>query len=186
MNKEDYIEIKEAEQLTGISAQYIYRLANKEEYKEYLKTTNTNSKLQSAIIGYINENASATSYDEGYIKYLKAIIKNDHLNYYNSYNQTMMLYTGAPIYNSFAEYTGMNNKEFEAYLDEQSASRAAIDMTYQYIFADAGLSVDDDDYQATVSALGSNSFDAYGKRYLMQMTMHDVVISYLMENVTIQ
>ena len=157
-----------------------------EEYKEYLKTTNTNSKLQSAIIGYINENASATSYDEGYIKYLKGIIKNDHLNYYNSYNQTMMLYTGAPIYNSFAEYTGMNNKEFEAYLDEQSASRAAIDMTYQYIFADAGLSVDDDDYQATVSALGSNSFDAYGKRYLMQMTMHDVVISYLMENVTIQ
>ena len=157
-----------------------------EEYKEYLKTTNRNSKLQSAIIGYINENASATSYDEGYIKYLKGIIKNDHLNYYNSYNQTMMLYTGTPVYNSFSEYTGMNNKEFEAYLDEQSASRAAIDMTYQYIFADAGLSVDDDDYQATVSALGSNSFDAYGKRYLMQMTMHDVVISYLMENVTIQ
>ena len=157
-----------------------------EEYKEYLKTTNRNSKLQSAIIGYINENASATSYDEGYIKYLKGIIKNDHLNYYNSYNQTMMLYTGTPVYNSFSEYTGMNNKEFEAYLDEQSASRAAIDMTYQYIFTDAGLSVDDADYQATVSALGTNSFDTYGKRYLMQMTMHDVVVSYLMETVTIQ
>ena len=157
-----------------------------EEYKEYLKTTNRNSKLQSAIIGYINENATATSYDEGYIKYLKGIIKNDHLNYYNSYNQTMMMYTGTPVYNSFSEYTGMNNKEFEAYLEEQSASRAAIDMTYQYIFADAGLSIDEDDYQATVSALGTNSFDSYGKRYLMQMTMHDVVVSYLMEIATIQ
>ena len=157
-----------------------------EEYKEYLKTTNRNSKLQSAIIGYINENATATSYDEGYIKYLKGIIKNDHLNYYNSYNQTMMMYTGAPVYKSFSEYTGMNNKEFEAYLEEQSASRAAIDMTYQYIFADAGLSIDEDDYQATVSALGTNSFDSYGKRYLMQMTMHDVVVSYLMEIATIQ
>ena len=157
-----------------------------EEYKEYLKTTNRNSKLQSAITGYINENASATSYDDGYIKYLKAIIKNDHLNYYNSYNQTMMLYTGAPVYNSFAEYTGMNNKEFEAYLDEQSLSRAAIDMTYQYIFTDAGLTIEDADYQATVKALGSNSFDTYGKRYLMQMTMHDVVVSYLMETVNIQ
>ena len=157
-----------------------------EEYKEYLKTTNRNSKLQSAIIGYINENAAATSYDEGYIKYLKGIIKNDHLNYYNSYNQTMMMYTGTPVYNSFSEYTGMNNKEFEAYLEEQSASRAAIDMTYQYIFADAGLSIDEDDYQATVSALGTNSFDSYGKRYLMQMTMHDVVVSYLMEIATIQ
>lgn len=37
MNKEEYIEIKEAEQITGISAQYIYRLAKKEEYKEYFK-----------------------------------------------------------------------------------------------------------------------------------------------------
>ena len=80
----------------------------------------------------------------------------------------------------------MSNKEFEASLDEQSKSRAAIDMTYQYIFTDAGLTIEEDDYQATVSALGSNSFDTYGKRYLMQMTMHDVVVSYLMENVTIQ
>ena len=80
----------------------------------------------------------------------------------------------------------MSNKEFEAYLDEQSKARAAIDMTYQYIFTDAGLSIDDDDYQATVSAIGTTAFDTYGKRYLMQMTMHDVVVSYLMQNVTIQ
>ena len=157
-----------------------------DEYKEYLKTTNRNSKLQSAIIAYINENSSATSYDEGYIKYLKGIIKNDHLNYYHSYNQTMMMYSGAPVYNNFSEYTGISNKEFEAYLDEQSKSRAAIDMTYQYIYEDAGLAIDEDDYQATVTALGSTSFDTYGKRYLMQMTMHDVVVSYLMENANIQ
>ena len=157
-----------------------------EEYKEYLKTTNRNSKLQSAIIGYINENATATSYDEGYIKYLKGIIKNDHLNYYNSYNQTMMMYTGAPVYNNFSEYTGMNNKEFEAYLEEQGKSRAAIDMTYQYIFAELGLSIDEEDYQATVTSLGASSVDTYGKNYLMQMTLQEAVISYLMEQVTIQ
>ena len=157
-----------------------------EEYKVYLKTVSENNKLQSEIIAYINENAAATSYDEAYIEYLKAIIKNDHLNYYNSYNQTMMMYAGAPVYKNFSEYTGMSNKEFEAYLDEQSKSRAAIDMTYQYIFEDAGLSIDEDDYQATVTALGSSAFDAYGKRYLMQMTMHDVVVSYLMEQVTLQ
>ena len=98
----------------------------------------------------------------------------------------MMMYSGAPVYNNFSEYTGMTNKEFEAYLIEQSQSRAAIDMTYQYIFEDAGLTIDEDDYQATVAALGSTSFDTYGKRYLMQMTMHDVVVSYLMKQVTIQ
>ena len=35
-------------------------------------------------------------------------------------------------------------------------------------------------------AMGSNAFDALGKRYIMQMTMQDMVISYLCENVTIQ
>lgn len=160
--------------------------ATADEYKEYLKTTNEASKLESAILAFINENAKATSIDDNYLKYLKGIIKYDHETYYNAYNQTMMMYTGAPIYKNFSEYTGMNNKEFEAYLDEQSKARAAIDMTYQYIFTDAGLTIDDDDYKATTAALGSTAFDTYGKRYLMQMTMHDVVVSYLMENVNIQ
>ena len=142
--------------------------------------------MKNYLVKYINENAVAHSYDEGHLKYLKGIIKYDHETYYNSYNQTMMMYTGAPIYKNFSEYTGMNNKEFEAYLDEQSKARAAIDMTYQYIFTDAGLTIDDDDYKATTAALGSTAFDTYGKRYLMQMTMHDVVVSYLMENVNIQ
>ena len=157
-----------------------------EEYKEYLKTTQEKTKLQNYLLTYIMENADATSYNESYLKYLKGIIKYDHESYYNAYNQTMMLYTGQSVYNSFSEYTGMSNKEFEAYLDDQSKSRAAIDMTYQYIFADAGLAISDEDYQATTTAMGSTAFDTYGKRYLMQKTMQDKVISYLMENVTIQ
>ena len=157
-----------------------------EEYKEYLKTSNEANALKDYLVSYINENASATSVDEGHVKYLKGIIKNDHETYYNSYNQTMMLYTGTPVYNNFSEFTGMSNKEFEAYLDEQSRNRAAIDMTFQYIFTDAGLTISDDDYQATATAMGSTAFDTYGRRYIMQMTMQDMVVSYLMENVTIQ
>ena len=157
-----------------------------EEYKEYLKASNEANALEDYLVTYINENASATSVDEGHVKYLKGIIKNDHETYYNSYNQTMMLYTGSPVYNNFSEFTGMSNKEFEAYLDEQSRNRAAIDMTFQYIFTDAGLTISDDDYQATATAMGSTAFDTYGRRYIMQMTMQDMVVSYLMENVTIQ
>ncbi len=157
-----------------------------EEYKEYLKTSNESSALQNYLVTYINENASAVSVDEGHIKYLKAIIKNDHETYYNSYNQTMMLYTGSAVYNNFSEFTGMTNKEFEVYLDEQARSRAAVDMTFQHIFTDAGLTISDEDYQATAAAMGSTAFDTYGKRYIMQMTMQDMVISHLMETVTIQ
>ncbi len=160
--------------------------ATAEEYKEYLKTSNEASSLQSYLITYINENASADSVNKDHLKYLKGITKYEHESYYNSYNQTMMLYTGTPVYNSFSEYTGMSNAEFEAYLDEQCRTRAAIDMTYQYIFTDAGLTIEDDDYQATVTAMGTTAFDTYGKRYIMQMTLQDMVISYLCENVTIQ
>ena len=157
-----------------------------DEYKEYLKTSNENSALQNYLVTYINDNASAASLNEGHVKYLKGIIKNDHETYYNSYNQTMMMYTGTPVYNSFSEFTGMSNKEFEVFLDEQARKRAAADMTYQYIFTDAGLTIEDDDYQATAAAMGTTAFDTYGKRFIMQMTMQDMVISYLMENVTIQ
>lgn len=157
-----------------------------EEYKEYLKVTNEANNLINYLTNYIGENASAASFDKGHIKYLKGIIKNDYESYYNSYNQMMLMYTGSPMYQKFSDYTGMSNAEFEAYLDEQSRVRAAVDMTYQYIFTDAGLSISDADYEQTTTALGTTSVDTYGKEYLMQMTLQEKVISYLAENVTIQ
>ena len=157
-----------------------------EEYKEYLRTSNEQSALQNYLVTYISTNAAANTIDEGHLKYLKGITKFEQESYYNSYNQTMMAYTGSPAYNSFSEYTGMSNKEFEEYLDTQCRVRAAADMTYQYIFTELGLTVEDDDYEATARALGTDAFDTFGKRYIMQLTMQDMVISYLCENVTIQ
>lgn len=157
-----------------------------DEYKEYLKTSQEQSALQNYLINYVNTNASVTSIDEGYLKYLKGISKFEQETYYNSYNQTMMLYTGAPAYKNFSEYTGMSNKEYESYLDDQCRIRAAADMTYQYIFTELGLSVEETDYQATVTAMGTNALSGYGKNYIMQMTMQNMVLSYLCENATIQ
>lgn len=155
-------------------------------YKEYLKTTNELSNLQTYLVNYISENAVANSVDDGYLKYLKGIGKYEQESYYNSYNQTMMAYTGAPVYNSFSEYTGMSNSEFEAYLEEECLTRAAVDMTYQYIFQDAGLTLEDGDYETKAEQLGTTAFDTYGRKYIMQMTLQDKVISHLMENVTVQ
>lgn len=155
-------------------------------YREYLKTTNELSNLQTYLTTYISENAKANSVEEGYLKYLKGIGKYEQESYYNSYNQTMMAYTGSPAYNSFEEYTGMSNAEFEEYLEEQCRARAAVDMTYQYIFQDAGLSVEDADYETKAEQLGTTASDTYGKKYITQMTLQDKVVSYLMENITIQ
>ena len=160
--------------------------ATVDEYKEYLKTSNEKSALETYLVNYISANATANTVDEGHLKYLKGISKFEQESYYNSYNQTMMLYTGSPVYNNFSEYTGMSNKEFETYLDTQCRIRAAADMTYQYIFTELGLTIEEDDYQATARAMGTDAFDTFGKRYIMQMTMQDMVISYLSQNVTIQ
>ena len=157
-----------------------------EGYKEYLKTTNELSNLQTYLTNYISENAVANSVDDGYLKYLKGIGKYEQESYYNSYNETMMAYTGSPVYNSFSEYTGMSNAEFEAYLEEECLTRAAVDMTYQYIFQDAGLTIEDGDYETKAEQLGTTAFDTYGRKYIMQMTLQDKVVSYLMENVTVQ
>lgn len=157
-----------------------------EEYKEYVKTSNETANLRNYIANYINENASATSYNEGHLKYLKGIIKFDHESYYNSYNQTMMLYGATPAFNNFYEYIGMSNSEFEKYLDEQACRRAAIDMTFLHIYTDAGLTVTEEDYQETAKTMGSTAFDSYGRNYIMQMAIHEKVISHLMEIITVQ
>ena len=60
--------------------------------------------------------------------------------------------------------------------------------TYEFAQANAGTEGEDnaEGRQFCRTALGNTSFDTYGRKYLMQMTMQDMVISYLMENVTIQ
>lgn len=157
-----------------------------EDYKEYLKTTNELSNLQTYLTDYISENAAAVSMDKAYIKYLKGIGRYEQETYYNNFNQTMMSYTGSPAYSSFYEYVGKSSSEYEDYLEEQAQKQAAINMTYQYIFEDAGLTLEDGDYEAKAEQLGSSAFDTYGRKYIMQMTLQDKVVSYLMENAAIE
>ncbi len=169
-----------------ISENYSEVASTVAEYNDYLKTTNETSKLQSYLVNYIKENASAEKVNEGHLKYLKAIGKYEQESYYTSFNQMMMSYTGSSAYSSFSDYIGMSNSEFEAYLEEEGRKRAAIDMTYQYIFTDAGLTIEDGDYETKAGSLGTSAFDTYGRKYIMQMTLQDKVISYLMENAVIQ
>ena len=160
--------------------------SNMEEYRNYLKETNEATKLDTYLSNYMSENAAAKAPHEAHIKYLKGIGKYDQENYYNSYNQTYIMMTGAPAFNSFSEFTGMSNSEFEAQLEEEATKRSALDMTYQYIFTDAGLTISEEDYQTKVESLGVEAAQNYGKGYVMQMLMQDKVLAYLAENVTIQ
>lgn len=169
-----------------VAANLSDKASTMEEYRTYLKETNESAKLDTYISNYLQENAASKATHEGHVKYLKAIGKYDQETYYNSYNQTYIMMTGAPAFNSFSEFTGMSNSEFEDYLQEEAVKRSTLDMTYQYIFTDAGLSISEEDYQAKVEVLGAESVQNYGKAYVMQMILQDKVLAYLSENVKVQ
>lgn len=156
-----------------------------EEYKAYLKETNERTNLEAYVETKLQETAKATGYHEKYIKYLKGIGKYEQETYYESYNQMYYAFTGSYPYSSFQDYTGMSLSEFETYLTEESQTRSVLDLAYQYIFTDAGLSISDADYEEKVSQLGETTAQTYGKSYVMQMLIQDKVIQYLADNVTI-
>ena len=179
--------IYELPQLTDefIATNFSEYASTVEEYKTYLKTYNEDLNLKNYLSNYIREHAVATSYNQSHVKYLKSIEKYEQESYYTSLNQMYISYLGSPAYSSFEEFSGMSSKEFEAHLDEEAHIRAAADMTYQYIFADAGLSISEEDYETQKTSLGTSA-DSYGKGYIMQMLMQDKVIEYLAETVTVQ
>ena len=168
-----------------VAANYSNVALTTEEYRTYLKESNEAAKLDTYLSNYLQTNSKATAEHEGHIKYLKAIGKHEQEIYYNSYNETYVMMTGSPAFTSFSQFTGMSNKDFEAYLKDEASKRSALDLTYQYIFTDAGLSISDEDYQKKVEALGPETSGNYGKAYVMQMILKDKVLAYLAENVTI-
>lgn len=156
-----------------------------EEYKAYLKETNERTNLEAAIEAKLQDSAKATGYNEKHIKYLKGIGKYEQESYYESYNQMYYAFTGSYPYSSFEDYTGKSFSEFETSLTEESQARSTLDLTYQYIFTDAGLSISEADYEEKVGQLGETTAQSYGKAYVMQLLIHDKVIQYLADNVTI-
>jgi trigger factor len=156
-----------------------------DEYKAYLRETNEADNLNDYLETYIEDNAVSNSYNKAYIKYLRQIGKYEQESYYESYNQMYLSLIGSAAFSSFEDYTGMTDKEFEAYLKESAQSRATLDLTYQYIFTDAGLSISDEDYENEIADMDSSSVESYGKAYIMQQMMQEKVIAYLAENVAI-
>ena len=78
MNKEEYIEIKEAETITGISSQYIYRLEKKEEYKQYYKRINRKLHVSKDFIVNHFSNKEEFEDDNIYIKEKKSTAENNY------------------------------------------------------------------------------------------------------------
>lgn len=157
-----------------------------DELKAYVKEQGLKNKLETYLANYINENASASKYPSAYVKNMKSLTKYSDEQAYEYYNSYMSYYYGSTMYNSFEDYTGKTDSEYEKYLKEQSQKQTAANMTYEAIFKNNNLSINEEDYQSILSEYGGEeqAIATYGEPYLKQTAIKYAVIKFLEEKVS--
>ena len=161
-----------------------------EEYKKYLKDTNYNQKLNTAIENYIADNISAEKYPDDYLKHLQSLQMTIDEEEYNYMAQMYAAY-GIPFnYSSVMEYKGAATEdEYQEVLKKEAESNCLYNMAYQDLAAQAGITASDDDYKAYVeeNQLSDEVIEQYGKPYIVQQSiLRDLVKDYIKEHVTVE
>ncbi len=158
-----------------------------EEFTEYLRKTGYESNVKTYISTYISDNAEAKAVPSSYVKHLKAVAKYLDEQNYEYYNNYYYYYYGSQMYESFSDYTGMTDTEYESHLKESAKKLAALDMTYEAFYKNNGLTVSDEQYAEVVELYGGEDIvETYGSAYLHQVAIKYSVINYLADLVTIQ
>ena len=142
-----------------------------EEYKQYLKDTNYESKLASAVSQYISDNISADKYPKDYVKHLKSLQMTLDEQEYNYMAQMYAAYGMSFEYTSAMQYKGASTtEEYEKILQEAAEKACLNNMAYQDLAQQAGITVSDEDYETfkTENQLTDETADEYGKPYIIQ------------------
>ena len=158
-----------------------------DELYAYAKEQGYESNLNTYITDYIEENASVSSYPGAYVKHLKSVFKYQDEQMYSYYNSYYYQYLGSYLYDSFESYTGMSDTEYEKSLKTEAKAQAAVDMTYESIYKNAGLSISDDLHSEILELFGGDdAVSTYGDAYLNQVCIKYAVVYYLAEKVTVE
>ena len=142
-----------------------------EEYRQYLKDTNYESKLNTAVSNYINDNISAGNYPTDYLKHLKSLQMTIDEEEFNYMAQMYAAYGMDFQYGSAMEYKGASNtQEYEKVLDDEAKKSCLNNMAYQDLAAKAGITVTDEDYETfkTENSVTEEIEEEYGRPYLIQ------------------
>lgn len=160
-----------------------------DEFKAYLKEQGYQSNLDTYLADYITENASVSKVPSAYKKQLKSLIKYSDEQAFDQYKTYMSYYGYNTSDMSFSDYTGLSESEYEKHLKEESEKQAVMDLTYEAIFRNAGLTISDEDYEQVLNYYGSNDRDAaiaqYGEPYIKQTAIKYTVIHYLKDKANI-
>ena len=161
-----------------------------EEYKQYLRDTNYQNNLNSAVSKYISDNISADNYPTAYLKQLKALQMTLNEEEFNYMAQMYAQYGMNFSYGSVMEYKGAaNTEEYEKVLEEDAKKSCLNNMAYQDLSAKAGLTVSDEDYEAfkTENGVTEEIEETYGKPYLIQQyILPEKVETYIAEHAAVE
>lgn len=161
-----------------------------DEYRQYLEEKNYKSRMQEYVENYIVENSSTSKYPSKYLKQLKALKKytdQSSYEYMNSMYQSMYGYG----YSSFEEYTGQTPEEYEVAVKESCEKEELKYLALQAIAENEGITVTEDDIRAFVEekygdGAYENTLEMYGRNYLAQSALQNLVYSFIKDNATVK
>ena len=161
-----------------------------EGYKQYLKDTNYNNKLSTAIDTYIKDNISADKYPDEYLKHLESLQMTIDEEEYN-YMAQMYAANGMNIpYTSVMAYKGAETEEaYQEILKTEAKENCLNCLAFQDLAAQAGITATDEDYQKfiTENEVSDEVAEQYGKPYIVQQyILPDLVRDYIKEHVTVE
>lgn len=161
-----------------------------DEYKQYLSDKNYDSRLHNYIDTYITDNSAVSKYPDKYLNQLKAIKKysdQESFEYMNKMYQQMYGYG----YPNFRAYSGMDDEEYETSVNESCEKEATKYLALQAIAENEGITVTEDDIRYFCEqTYGEGSYEStlenYGRNYLAQKALQNLVYSYLKDNAAIK
>ncbi len=156
-----------------------------EEFKDHYKKEGYNNNLRTYLTQYISDNAEASKLPGKYTKHSRSTIAYTDRQSFEYLSQVYQLYGMTPP-SSFQEYTGMSDSEYNAHVKEEAKTRTAIDMTYEKIFKDNNLTIDEAYLESVRSSYSDEEVAEFGDPYFKQLALKTAVVNFLAETVTVE
>lgn len=153
-----------------------------EELKAYIMEMGRRNNIQAFISSKVSEMINTEYAPEDYVSHLVDLAKKSDKYQFDNMNAYYMQMLGAPIYESFNDYTGLTDQEYDEQVKDNALTSAKLDATFEAYFKAKGLTISDDVKSEVTDAFASQGGTAfYGEGYLNQIGLKYSVIDYLTE-----
>lgn len=158
-----------------------------DELRTYVEEAGIKNNKYSYIVAKFDELVSTEYVNDEYVDALKEFTKAYDKYSYDYMNSYYEAYLGSGLYESFNDYTGLSDQEYDEKVADEALKTAKLYASYEAYFKAKGLTVTDEMYNSIVeSAASSGGVDFFGEEYLHQQAIIQSVNEYLIENIEVK